>query len=240
MKKKEERTRRTIRAAVFVLAVLLLCAAAVLALSRHADRVMQTGGRGSPPILVIDAGHGGLDGGAIAADGTKESDVNLAIALRLESIVRFFGQKTRMTRWDDSAKTDIISYSEREDLKERVQLANTTPGAVLISIHQNDFPTRQPHGAQVLYSPWAGSELLGKTIQTNLIEKLDPGNRRLAVPAPGSLFLTANTRCPAVLVECGFMSNGDEVLRLKDGRYQTAAAAVIAASYLRYINGKTA
>lgn len=240
MKKKEERTRRTIRAAVFVLAALLLCAAAVLALSRHADRVMQTGGRGSPPILVIDAGHGGLDGGAIAADGTKESDVNLAIALRLESIVRFFGQKTRMTRWDDSAKTDIISYSEREDLKERVQLANTTPGAVLISIHQNNFPTGQPHGAQVLYSPWAGSELLGKTIQTNLIEKLDPGNRRLAVPAPGSLFLTANTRCPAVLVECGFMSNGDEVLRLKDGRYQTAAAAVIAASYLRYINGKTA
>lgn len=193
-----------------------------------------------PHTLVIDAGHGGFDGGAISEDGTRESDINLAVALRLDFLVRFMGQKTVMTRLDDSRKTDILSYSEHEELEKRAELANETENAVLISIHQNDYPTAQPRGAQVLYSAFAGSEELGRMIQTNLIAQLDPENRRLAAPAPRELYLTANTHCPAVLVECGFMSNNFEVLKLKDPVYQTKLAALIAASYVSYINGKTA
>ena len=108
----------------------------------------------------------------------------------------------------------------------------------MISIHQNDFPTGQPSGSQVLYSVFESSEILGKRMQENLICQLDPENRRLAVPAPRELYLTANTRCPAVLVECGFMSNNFEVLKLKDPAYQTKLAAVIAASYLSFIAEK--
>ena len=219
-----------------VLATLFLCAAAVRLIAATAERRAAASVRVGTPTLVIDAGHGGFDGGAISDDGTKESDINLAVALRLESIVRFCGQRTVMTRWDDSRKTDILSYSEREDLKYRAEVANGTKNAVLISIHQNDFPTAQPRGAQVLYSSFGDSDRLGRLIQSLLVEKLDPENRRLAAPAPPGLYLTANVHCPAVFVECGFMSNNFEVLKLKERGYQSALALVIAASYLEYIS----
>ena len=218
---------------------ILLCAAAVYIFPIRSDRVPASAGY-TPRTLVIDAGHGGIDGGAISDDGTKESDINLAIALRLDSIVRFCGQKTVMTRLDDSLKTDMISYSEHKDLESRAAMINNTANAVLISIHQNDYPTAQPKGAQVLYSSHEGSERLGKLLQANLILQLDPENRRVACPAPKDLYLTANANCPAVLVECGFMSNNFEVLKLKDPKYQTELAALIAASYLSFITDKNA
>lgn len=218
---------------------ILLFAAAVHIFPIRSDRVPASAGY-TPRTLVIDAGHGGIDGGAISDDGTKESDINLAIALRLDSIVRFCGQKTVMTRLDDSLKTDMISYSEHKDLEIRAAMINNTANAVLISIHQNDYPTAQPKGAQVLYSSHEGSERLGKLLQANLILQLDPENRRVACPAPKDLYLTANTNCPAVLVECGFMSNNFEVLKLKDPKYQTELAALIAASYLSFITDKNA
>ena len=189
------------------------------------------------PTLVIDAGHGGIDGGAVSEDGSKESEINLAIALRLDSIVRFCGQKTLMTRCDEIAKTDILEYSEHEDLKQRAELVNKTENAVLISIHQNYFPTAQPRGTQVLYSSYSGSETLAENIQDLILSKLDPENRRLAAPAPSSLYLTANTRCPAVIVECGFMSNNFEVLKLKDPSYQNAMELEIAAAYFEFTSG---
>ncbi len=219
-----------------MLLIVLLGAAAVWGVVLCAGRIAVSA-RESRPTLVIDAGHGGFDGGAISTDGTRESDINLAVALRLESIVRFCGQKTVMTRCDDSRKTDILSYSEHEDLKSRAELANATANAVLISVHQNCYPTAQPRGAQVLYSAYGDSDRLGKRMQELLVKQLDPENRRLAAPAPKELFLTANARCPAVLVECGFMSNNFEVLKLKESGYQTKLALVIAAAYLEYAAG---
>ena len=215
-----------------------LCMLVIAALLHYSGCVSSFSQASVSPTLVIDAGHGGIDSGAISTDGTRESDINLAIALRLDSIVRFCGKKTIMTRWDDNSKSDILSYSEHEDLKIRADLTNGVDHAVLISIHQNDFPTAQPRGSQVLYSAFGSSEILGKRMQENLISQLDPENRRLAAPAPRELYLTANTRCPAILVECGFMSNNFEVLKLKDPIYQTQLAAVIAATYLSYIAEK--
>ena len=220
---------------VFFIGVLLACTAIIAMFLHHSAR-QTVSAVSATHTLVIDAGHGGIDGGAISADGTKESDINLAVALRLEQIVRFLGQKTVMTRLDDSKKTDILSYSEREDLRQRAELANRTENAVLISIHQNSFPTAQLKGAQVLYSSFGNGEKLGKRIQEQLVARLDPENRRLAAPAPSDLYLTSNARCPAVLVECGFMSNNFEVLKLKENGYQNALALVIAASYLEYIS----
>ena len=222
-----------------VLLILSICAVSVWAIVYYSDRMAAASALLQMPTLVIDAGHGGFDGGAISEDGTRESEINLSIALRLESIVRFCGQKTIMTRWDDSRKTDILSYSERDDLKQRADLVNGTENAVLISIHQNYYPTAQPKGAQVLYSSFGNSEKLGKSMQELLVSRLDPENRRLAAPAPSDLYLTANARCPAVLVECGFMSNNFEVMKLKDPVYQTQLATVIAATYLSYIGETT-
>ena len=190
---------------------------------------------GSDTTLVIDPGHGGFDGGAISDDGSKESVINLSIALKLKTMAEFFGEKVLLTRCDDSNRTDFASYSEHEDLVMRTALVNQTPGAVLISIHQNDYPTSQPSGSQVLYAETEGSEFLGKKAHQTLIDALDPTNRRVATPAPSSLFITANVHCPAILVECGFMSNNFEVEKLNDPAYQCKIATALTVSYLCFI-----
>lgn len=233
-----DRKRKILILMIFAAIVLLFTAEAHKAQRSVCERYAQTF---SPQqvTLVIDPGHGGFDGGAVSEDGTRESDINLAVALRLECIVRFLGQKTMMTRWDDSRKTDIITYSEREDLKYRAGVANSIGNAVLLSIHQNDYPTAQPKGAQVLYSGFGSSKRLGELIQEGLVTQLDPANRRLAIPASKELYLTSRTRCPAVIVECGFMSNNFEVLKLKEEAYQIKLAAVIAAAYLQYLSGES-
>ena len=217
----------------------LLAAAAVLTavVTSLADRrVVAANTSGEVHTLVIDPGHGGFDGGAISDDGTKESDLNLSIALKMQQLAELLGQKAVLTRCDDSTRTDFANYSEHEDLVHRTTLINETPGAVLFSIHQNDFPTGQPSGAQVLYSAYEGSEVLGKLTHANLIHCLDPQNRRVAEPAPKALYITAHASCPAILVECGFMSNNFDVLKLSDAKYQTALSVVMVASLLQYLN----
>lgn len=190
-----------------------------------------------PRTLVIDPGHGGIDGGAVSADGIKESDINLAVALRLNALAELFGTETYMTRTDDAPRTDAQSYSEHADLVRRVEEINSVPGGVLISIHQNCYPTSQPSGAQVLYSAYPGSEDFGRLCHANLIACLDPQNRRVAEPASKGLYITANASCPAILAECGFMSNPGDVEKLNSAEYQTALAAVLLASYLQYVSG---
>lgn len=188
-------------------------------------------------VLVIDAGHGGFDGGAVAVNGVKESDVNLAIAQKLQLLAAFCGQETRMTRADDSRRTELLNYSEHEDLANRVQIANSVPNAVLISIHQNYYPTTQPWGAQVLYADDPDSALLGRITQSNLVSSLQPENRRLAEPASPKLYLTSHADGPAILVECGFLSNYNEMEKLTEDSYQTSLAAVLIASYLQFLPG---
>lgn len=189
------------------------------------------------PCLVIDPGHGGVDSGALSIDGTRESDINLYIALKLEAVADFCGIDTLMTRREDCSSAQMQCYSEHQDLKHRVSLANGLDNAVLVSIHQNCYPTSQPSGAQVLYADNDSSRLMGNIMQSNLVSCLDPLNRRLAEPANAKLYLTANAKCPSVLVECGFMSNFSDIEKLKDNEYQKSVALVLAASFLQYCGG---
>lgn len=186
--------------------------------------------------LVIDAGHGGIDGGAVGADGSRESDINLAIALRLQAVSAFCGQSAVMTRTDDSRGADALSYSEHEELVYRTQVVNATPNAVLLSIHQNCYPTAQPSGAQVLYSSNGKSEDFGRLMHDNLVNSLDPQNRRVAEPDKNRLYILSNVDCPAILVECGFVSNHSDITKLTDSRYQMALSTVLMASYLQFIH----
>ena len=222
----------------FPLAAAALLEAAVLVHGRYA--AVQTDAA-PPPVLLIDPGHGGADGGAVAADGTRESDINLDIALRLQALCRFWGVDAVMTRTGDDidypAGADTIAAKKVADQHARLALINGTPGAVLLSIHQNKYPASAPHGIQVFYGPQAGSQDLARLAQAALTEQLCPDNRRVAAPAEGSIYLMKNARCPAVLAECGFLSNPGDLAALQAGGYRLKLAAVLLAGYMQYIRG---
>lgn len=190
--------------------------------------------------LVLDPGHGGRDGGAISASGVKESDINLEIALKTEALADFTGVKTVLTRSTDTDGAENGHYSERQNLLNRVDIINGTDNAVLISIHQNEYPGDNVRGAEVMYAATSGSEELALTIQDNLVSKLDPENRRVARPAPESLLITSSIKCTGVLAECGFMSCPDEAKHLASNEYQLKIAEILIASFLQFTSYKTA
>lgn len=225
------------KAALIVAAILLVAAIIVSLLVPEQEDLSETAADSGSYTLVIDPGHGGIDGGALAADGTKESDINLAIGLKLRALAEFYGQDNAMTRQDDSTKSSTESYSEHDDLVNRAEIVNSAPNPVLISIHQNCYPTGQPSGPQVIYSNSGSSESLGVLTHQNLISQLYPGNRRVAEPASSKLYVLNHVSCPAILVECGFMSNLTDMGKLSDGSYQTALSTVLMASYLQYKTG---
>lgn len=190
-------------------------------------------------ILVLDAGHGGEDGGAVSASGLVEAGINLDITRRIQALALLAGVPVQMTRetaeidYPESAHT--TAQRKVADQKQRVAQINALPNAVLISIHQNCYPgSAKPFGAQVLYAATDGSETLGSRMHENLITYLNPDNRRVAAPISDKIYLMRSVHCPAVLVECGFLSNPEEASKLVDSGYQTKLATVILASYLQY------
>ena len=196
-----------------------------------------------PPVLILDAGHGGEDGGAVAPDGTLESDINLDIALRLEALAQFWGVETRMTRRTESidypASAQTLAAKKKADQNARLELINGTPGAILISIHQNNYPAASPHGIQVFFGTEPHSGVLADSLQRNLTQALCPENRRVAEPIDEGIYLMRQANCPAVLVECGFLSNPDELKKLESESYRMELASVILASCMQYIRGTT-
>jgi len=188
--------------------------------------------------LVIDAGHGGLDGGAVAADGTKESILNLEIALRFRQLALLCGLPAVMTREQetlDYPETETTVHAKKVwDQNRRVTLINGTDGALLVSIHQNQYPDARPNGTQVLYGREEASEQLGTLTHENLRSCLCPGSRRVAAPVSESIYLMKHVSCPAILVECGFLSNREEARLLKTEAYQTQLALVLTASCLQF------
>lgn len=190
-------------------------------------------------ILIIDPGHGGEDGGAVASDGTQEADVNLAIALRLNAIARLCGVPTVLTRSsehiDYPTDADTIAARKTADQKQRVELIRKTPNGILISVHQNWYPAAAPHGAQVLYAKTTHSQEFGTMLHEHLLRNLDTENRRVAAPISEDIYLTRSVECPAVLVECGFLSNPEELALLKDANYELKLSMVMLSVYLQYV-----
>ena len=189
-------------------------------------------------VWVIDAGHGGEDGGAVAADGSKESDMNLAIARRLEELLALLGEETCMTRTEDvsihSEDAATLREKKRSDLKNRVALVNSTQGAVLVSIHQNSLPSsKRTHGAQVFFRKEEGSAALANAVQRALNETVNLENEKAEKAIDPSIFLMKNVTAPAILIECGFLSNESETALLKSGEYQQKLAFVIASGLLQ-------
>ncbi len=195
------------------------------------------------PVLIIDAGHGGEDGGAVSGDGTPEAGINLAIALQMQEIARLVGRETVLTRETDTSlhgeSASTLAEKKREDLQNRVAFCNGVSNGVLISIHQNslpEFPSTQ--GAQVFFGPAEGSEDLAKGMQEQLNQTINQ-REKTCRPIGDGVYLLEHTECPAILVECGFLSNSEETARLKDSAYQTKLACILMSAAMDLTDGTT-
>ena len=191
----------------------------------------------SPVTVVIDPGHGGEDGGAVSPGGVPESQINLAVSLRVHDLLRFAGRRTRLTRSEDiticDEGLDTMRQRKSSDLKNRVRIMEETGNAILLSIHQNSLPSSPiTHGAQVFWNRQEGAESLAEQVQDALNAGINSGNEKHPRQIPDSIYLMKNITVPGVLVECGFLSNGPETERLQDPDYQLRLAAAIAAGFL--------
>ena len=191
------------------------------------------------PAVIIDAGHGGEDGGAVADDGTLEKDLNLSIAVYLYQYFTEQGFDAVITRTEDVALGDqslsTIRERKRSDLQRRTKIMNAYPGSVTISIHQNKFEQSRYSGTQIFYSVNdADSVKLAESIRASVVKELQPDNKRVAKPAAESIYILNHAQYTAVLVECGFMSNAGELARLKDADYQKELAYSIFSGFLEY------
>ncbi len=191
------------------------------------------------PSILIDPGHGGQDGGAVC-NGVLEKDINLPISYDTADLIRLFGFDVSMTREDDNFISDEGSnVKERKlnDMKTRLDLYNCDENNVIISIHQNKFSDSKAHGSQIFYSPNnENSKLLAQNIKFSLNSLLQTGLDRECKVAGDGIYLLKNTNQPAVIVECGFISNTEECQKLTDSDYQKQLAFAISTGLLDFYN----
>lgn len=192
--------------------------------------------------VILDAGHGGEDGGAVSASGLYEKDLNLAIAQRVKSLLEANGVNVIMTR-----ETDILLYDRNVDyhgrkkaldLAARQKIGEETPDGIFISIHMNAYPKSQYRGLQVWYSPnHAASRALADTVQSTVREHLQPENDRKIKRATSSIYLLHHLTVPAILIECGFLSNPEETELLGSEEYQQTLSFLIFLSIMDACDG---
>jgi N-acetylmuramoyl-L-alanine amidase len=220
--------------------VYLAVCAAILALTSVGNRAVTVIAMSAPlpdrHSIIIDAGHGDPDGGAVSCTGVFESCINLQISRRLCDLFRFLGYDTQLTRETDSSvytQGNTIGEKKISDLKERVRIVNETENAILISIHQNTFSDSRYGGAQVFYGPKGESKQLANLLQSTLVQTINTGSNRKSKPADG-VYLMEHIEKTGVLIECGFLSNPEECSQLCDDSYQRKIAYMIYLSLLDF------
>ena len=240
---------KTLRPVLSLLAFLLLFAALLFFFFLLGTRALPHGdfapasptGMGSRPVVVIDAGHGGEDGGAVGENGVLEKDLNLAIAQKMCELLRASGVEAVMTREEDvllyDKNSDYEGRKKVQDLATRRQIAEQYENPVFISIHMNAFPDSRYKGLQVYYSENHPDSLaLARSIQEADRLCLHPDNRRTVKAGGSNLYLLDRLSCPAILVECGFLSNAEECEELCREDAQKRMAILLSASLLNYLS----
>ena len=185
--------------------------------------------------IVIDAGHGGIDGGTTSVTGVLEKELNLQIAKRLEKLLLLLGQRPEMTRTtEDSVATEgnTIREQKRSDLRNRLDLINRSPNTILVSIHQNHYPDSRYTGPQVFHAADEQSRGFAQSLQQRFNDAL--GTRRECKKSDG-VYLMSNLRCPGVLVECGFLSSYEEEGKLRTPEHQKKLCCILAAGLMEYV-----
>lgn len=194
---------------------------------------------GTYKTVIIDAGHGGPDGGTSASDGTLEKEINLQIAEKLNLVLQSMGVNTIMTRTDDVSIHDPTANTIRQkkisDIKNRLKIINETEDAVYVSIHQNHFSDSKYSGTQIFYSKNDPlSQTLANHIRLPIISYLQTENTREIKQSGTDIYLLYHAQKPAVMVECGFLSNENEAENLKNENYQQKLAFLIAIGIIDY------
>ena len=196
--------------------------------------------RQSPITVIIDAGHGGEDGGTVGVDGVLEKDLNLTLAKELCTALSSRGIRCVMTRTEDMLLYDRnADYEGRKkalDAKARLEIAEAQSKAIFISIHQNSYPVAKYSGFQIYYSKNnSESATLANTLELAVREKLQPDNNRASKEAGSNISLLQKLTCPALLLECGFLSNPDECARLQDADYRARLVEVLSDALESYV-----
>lgn len=239
-----KRWRKQIPDVLFYLLVAMIVLVGAGSTSRGVSVLAQSAPVERAYCIVIDAGHGGEDGGATSCTGISESGINLDIALRLNDLLHLLGRQTKMIRTTDTAvytQGATIAEKKVSDLKERVRIVNATQNSIFVSIHQNHFSDSRYWGAQVFFSENAESEPLANALQRAFVECVNQGSKRKTKKASG-VYVMEHISCPAILVECGFLSNFEEESRLRTPEYQKKLACVMAStisSYLQDVENST-
>lgn len=189
--------------------------------------------------IVLDAGHGGLDPGAVSADGISEKDINLDIVLILRDLLTASGFSVTLTRETDCSLHEegcrTVAQKKTSDLKKRLSIIKEHPQAVVVSVHQNYFGESKYHGAQMFAGPKnEQSRVLAECLQTSFRQTLQPENTREVKTATSSVYIIHEAPNPIVLAECGFLSNPQESKQLADPDYRKAVALTLYQGILAY------
>lgn len=219
---------------IFMSVILLI---AVTAIACNMDKVAEkesenaTEKKSNGKVVVIDAGHGGTDPGKVGVNGAKEKDINLAIAKALQVVLENDGFQVVMTRTTDRFLNEGEKFSKVGDLNARCQIINNTyatnKDCVMISIHQNSFTSESVHGAQCFYYQRSEpSKQLAEIVQNKLNENINIEKAKKAKPND-SYYMLINSKCPGVIIECGFLSNNAETEKLVTAEYQSKLAEII-------------
>ena len=208
------------------LAVSLLCAALFSRFDSFLMASIESVDAAPKPLIILDAGHGGEDGGASGSNGVLEKDLNLALTSSLASLLRLAGYEVLESRTEDKLLYDEGTkkgHKKQSDLQNRLALTQQNPDSIFISIHMNTFPTADCRGVQVWYSQGNdASQDWARTVQGTVRTLLQPENNRKPKAATSGIYILRHALTPAILIECGFISTPDECERLCDASYQKA------------------
>lgn len=234
---------RKCRQLALSLAVILLIVGIFYTVSNLFDTLPTetSGGSGTLPTIILDPGHGGMDGGCVAINGVPEKGINLTIATEVRDILTALGYDVVMTRDRDISIHDSgiegIAKQKKSDMDNRLAIINSYDKAIAVSIHQNQFTDPQYSGAQMFYSDSDPlSEQLAQTFQSKFVANLQPENTREIKKVGDELFLLYYSQCPMVMAECGFLSNHEESEKLQNEEYQKQVAFTIASAIIEFVN----
>jgi N-acetylmuramoyl-L-alanine amidase len=186
----------------------------------------------SKKVVLIDSGHGGFDPGKVGIGHNLEKDINLQIAKKLQAYLEQGGSTVLMTRVNDEA----LASKKAEDMRERIAIANNYKSDILVSIHQNSYPSENVQGAQVFYfDNQENSKKLALYVQEEIKAFVDPENRREA-KSNSNYYMLKKSKTPAIIVECGFLSNPSDTNKLTDDEYQEKIAWAIYKGIIKYFN----
>ena len=215
--------------ALFAVILFLTCILFFTVCNQEDNSQVRPANTNELPTVIIDAGHGGMDGGAVGVNGALEKELNLEMATVLSALMRVSGYNVITTRTDDTMLTteDGKGNAKTRDLKKRLEIASKYPDGLMISLHCNKFPSESCKGLQVYYSENELARDTASSIQSSVISLLQTANHRKPKQADSSIYLLHRAITPSVLVECGFLSNNEECDLLCSDSYRKELALCI-------------